>query len=143
LGGGLSGTGVPFTFIKCNTDHPVKIIPRKTKGMEINRFDDDIIIFGKFNKLSILIAIMIKNIVNNPKIIAPIGVRIVRTFLVPVADLYSKSIHTAFKPIRVHPYIIKLEIYYSAEHILYSRFACANTAFIASYCGILIEQNRE
>jgi hypothetical protein len=78
--------------------------------MEINRFDDDIIIFGKFNKLSILIAIMIKNIVNNPKIIAPMGVRIVRTFLVPVAELYRKSIHTAFKPIKIRPILSNLKI---------------------------------
>ncbi len=55
--------------------------------------------------LSVLTAMKIKNIVNNPKIIAPIGVRIVRTFFVPVADLNRKSIHAVFKPIRFFPFL--------------------------------------
>jgi hypothetical protein len=103
LGGGLRGTGVPFTLRKCNTDHPDKIIPRKIRGIEIYRFDEVITIFGKFSNSSILREIQIKNIVNNPKIIAPIGVRIVRTFLVPVAVLYRKLIHKAFNPMIFPP----------------------------------------
>jgi hypothetical protein len=44
-------------------------------------------------------------------------------------------------PVSVPPF---LRFYSSqAKHILYSRFACANAAFIASYFGILIEQNKE
>jgi len=36
-----------------------------------------------------------------------------------------------------------VHLLFFSQHILYSRFACANTAFIAFYCVILIERNKE
>jgi hypothetical protein len=34
LGGGLKGTGVPFTLRKCRTDHPINNSPAKSIGKE-------------------------------------------------------------------------------------------------------------
>ena len=49
LGGGLKGTGVPFTLRKCRTDHPIKDSPGKNSGKEkiiLNGFEK---IRGSFN----------------------------------------------------------------------------------------------
>lgn len=87
LGGGLKGTGVPFSLRKCRTDHPVKDSPKKSIGK------DKIILNGlekswdSSNNLSNCKAKRTNSVINKAKKTAPTGVRRFRTFLLPVAIL--------------------------------------------------------
>jgi len=87
LGGGLKGTGVPFTLRKCRTDHPIKGSPRKRIGTDkiiLNGLEKS---WGSFNNLSSCKAKRTNRVINDTKKIAPTGVRRFRTFLLPVATL--------------------------------------------------------
>jgi hypothetical protein len=83
----LKGTGVPFTFRKCNTDQAVTDTPTAIIGIDTRSLAPSGRGRGRFRNLSIIIAADTNRAINAPKIITPIGVRRVRVFFVPVAAL--------------------------------------------------------
>jgi hypothetical protein len=87
FGGGLNGTGVPFTFKKWNTDQPITEIPRAMAGTDTGSLTVSGRRPGKPNSLSTRIAKSTKRVEKTPKINNPTGVSKFLVFLVPVADL--------------------------------------------------------
>jgi hypothetical protein len=80
LGGGLKGTGVPFTFRNWKADHPIKNDPNKITGKDRVIFNGFGKSLGRFKNLSTSRAATTNSMVNRPKKIAPTGVRTFRNF---------------------------------------------------------------
>jgi hypothetical protein len=86
-GGGLKGTGVPLALRKFRTDHPIRNNASENNGKDkmMLRCPGNILV--KPNSLSNCKAMITKTDINRPKKIAPIGVKKLRTRLLPVATL--------------------------------------------------------
>jgi len=74
-GGGLNGTGVPFSFRKCRTDHKTKKNPKKRGGKDKTRFNGDGKSLGSFSTLSRYNDETMKSIIKQKNTVAPTGVR--------------------------------------------------------------------
>ena len=83
----MKGTGVPFTFRKCNTDQAVTDTPIAIIGIDTRSLAPYGRGRGRFSNLSTKIAVDTNRAVNAPKINNPIGVRSVLVLFVPVAAL--------------------------------------------------------
>jgi hypothetical protein len=87
LGGGLNGTGVPFTRKKWKTDHRAKKLPTLRIGSETNTFQGLGRSWGSESFASMSKEREMKIPMSKRKKNAPMGVRSVRTFLLLVAAL--------------------------------------------------------
>ncbi|MFQ6052520.1 MAG: hypothetical protein ACE5K4_12640 [Candidatus Hydrothermarchaeota archaeon] len=97
----MKGTGVPFTLIKCRTDHRFKNSPMAIIGRDRVIFDGVGRSFGSAKNLSIQRETTTNSPTKLKKITIPIGVRRIRTFLLLLAALYNMLIHLWLKIISV------------------------------------------
>jgi hypothetical protein len=87
LGGGLKGTGVPFTLRKYKTDHSIKNIPIARIGQARMIFHSLGKSLGNPKNLSSRRETIINSVIMAKKKTAPKGVSIFRILRVPVAAL--------------------------------------------------------
>lgn len=87
LGGGLKGTGVPFTLMNWKTDHTIKKRLIAITGTDTMIFNDVEKNLGNPKNLSSLRETTIINTTRVKKKITPAGVRRVRALVVLVATL--------------------------------------------------------
>ena len=97
----MKGTGVPYTFRKCNADQAVTASPTNISSIDTGRLAPSGKIRGRLSNLSTKIAAITNSAVNTPKIVRPIGVKSVRVFWVPVAALLRRLIQCLRKVILV------------------------------------------